>query len=102
MSQFLKVKLAKYEHIDKTGMRHPSIVVLDITNNRFCENDDLINDKLPILQVREIYSTEDYFNREIINKRKLPRIKGYKFEWHYRIMNSECYALFLGYSKIGT
>ena len=86
---------AKYGWRDETGLQHPSLVVLDITEDRFPPLDQL-KDMAP-MYVKRIYAAKDYFIKGKINRRKLPRIKGYRFQWHNFQMNNDVYALFLGY-----
>ena len=89
------VKLAKYEWIDDTGLCHPSLIVLDATEDNQA---NFLN--YPVLQVRQIYSIAEYINRGKIIGQKLPRMKGYKFDRYAIIYNRDHYALFLFYKKI--
>ena len=92
---------AKYEWTDDAGLRHPSIVYLDVTE----VEDDL---SLPaehllslsaILKVKKIDSFGDVFNSNGLLDRRKVRMPGYDFRWHYKVMDSEYYALFVAFVK---
>jgi hypothetical protein len=87
----------KNEWRDDTGLGHPTLIVLDVTNDNFPEYE--IFDDLTVLKSKQIYSIDECFNRGKFNTHKLPKIKGYKFMWYYNRNSKSDYALYLGYTK---
>ena len=90
-------ELAKYEWADDTGLRHPSLVVVDATSDFPTGSKEVI--ALPVLRVKKIYSYKEYFKLGLLNRRKLPRIKGYVFRWYSTETRHDIYALYLGYER---
>lgn len=92
---------AKYEWTDDTGLRHPSLVYLDVTDT----DDDLsliFEDLLalsPVLKVKKIDSFEAMFNEGRLDHRRARALKGMEFVWHHKVMNRECYALFVAFRR---
>jgi len=92
---------AEYEWIDETGLRHPSIVFLDITS----VDDDLslpiefLLEEATVLEVRRIDSFQYMLNANgWLDMRKV-RMKGYEFRWHCQVMDDEYCALFVALVK---
>lgn len=92
---------AKYEWRDETDLGHPSIVYLDITG---VEDDpslplEHLLEQAPVIKVRQIDSFDDVFSANgWLDLRKV-RVRGYWLRWHYKIMDSEYYALFVAFVK---
>ena len=91
---------AKYEWQDDTGLGHPSIVYLDVTD----VEDDLslpfthLLEQSQILRVREIDSFDDVFSGGRLDLRRV-RVRGYEFRWHHRVIDREYYALFVAFVR---
>lgn len=93
-----KQKLAQYEWADKTGLRHPSLVIVDTTRNPLTPHDTI--HLLPVLAVKRIESFKDVHTpRMKLNTRVVHVPKGYKFAWWDYHMNTIQYAAFVGVMK---
>ena len=92
---------AKYEWRDKSGLGHPSIVYLDITDaedNLSLPIEQLL-EQARTIKVKQINSFDDVFNpRGWLDRRKV-QVKGYEFRWHYKVMDGEYYALFAAFVR---
>ena len=84
-----------YEWQDSTGLKHPSLVILDVTNNNLPNPDEFNN--LPVLKTKKIYFVNEYFNRGLLNRRKLPKIAGFEFCWYDATLRNSQHALYMGY-----
>ncbi len=87
---------AKYEWRDETGLGHPSLVLLDITDvdESKCPLLEDILEQAPVLKVKQIESFGVMFSGGRLDLRKV-RARGYEFLWHYKVMNRDHYALFV-------
>ena len=93
--------MAKFEWIDDSGLRHPSLVYLDITNipdtaERY--RLDVVLEQAKILKVKRIDSFDEAFERGRLNRHKV-RLRGYEFWWYDCVMNDEHYAVFAAFVK---
>ena len=96
--------MAKYEWIDETGMRRPSLVMLDITG--YWPRDwrvpiEEILKHAPIIRQKQIESLQSLeLGKDGRVKVRTPR--GYeRYVWHAFMMNQSYYACFLAYVKRG-
>jgi hypothetical protein len=80
---------------DSTGLSHPSLVVLDVTNDPLPDSEKYTS--LPVLKTKRIYAKMDFFHHGgRLNRRKLPKIAGYRFVT-YNAFND--FALYFLYEK---
>ena len=54
-----------------------TIIAIDVSDNLFPKDD-----KSPILRQVKVKAISDYFKDGKLNRRKIPRIKGYQFIWY--------------------
>lgn len=95
--------LSEYEWEDETGMRHPSLVKLDVTginpDNLTLSVEEILN-RATVLDVRPIDSFRDCFRPSgALDHRAVRTPKGYWQCWHYKAMDMERYALFVAYRR---
>ena len=99
---------AKYEWIDDTGLGHPSLVYLDISDvakEADVEHEldlefEQVLELAPVIRVKQIDSFDDVRDSRglLIDLRKV-RVKGMEFRWFNKRMDSEYYALFVAFRR---
>lgn len=91
---------AKYEWVDATGLRHPSLIYLDITEveEELSWPFEHTLEHARIIKVKQIDSFDDVFSGGRLDRRKV-RVKGMQFVWHHKVMNREYYALFVAFVR---
>jgi hypothetical protein len=100
------LKLAEYEWEDETGLRHPSLVKLDVTALSAADEVALATDQIlrraRVLSVKRIDSFSDGFRPGGgLDKRRVRTPAGYRFCWQYAAMTHKRYALFVAYRRRG-
>jgi len=93
--------MAEYEWRDETGLGHPSIVYLDISDvkEELSQPFKHTLKQARVIRVKQIDSFDDVFNANgWLDLRKV-RVRGMRFIWHHRVMNGEYYALFVAFVR---
>jgi len=91
----------EYEWRDETGLGHPSIVYLDISDvkEELAQPFEHTLKQARVIRVKQIGRFDDVFNTNgWLDLRKV-RVRGMEFVWHHRVMNGEYYALFVAFVK---
>ena len=84
--------MAQYEWQDETGLRHPSLVKLDVTGARFGVDFEKGIDESKVMSIRRIESAKSMFRGGRVTARAP---KGYRFCWQHTAMDRRYYALFV-------
>ena len=90
--------MAQYEWQDETGLRHPSLVLLDVTGARFGVDFEKGIDKSKVMSVRQIESAKSMFRLGQVTVRAP---KDYRFCWQHMAMDQRYYALFVAFERKG-
>ena len=90
--------MAQYEWQDDTGLRHPSLVLLDVTGARFGVDFENGIDESKVMSVRRIESAKSMFR---LGKVTVRAPRGYRFCWQHTAMDQRYYALFVAFERKG-
>jgi len=88
--------MAQYEWQDEAGLRHPSLVKLDVTGARFGVDFEKGIDESKVMSIRRIESAKSMFRGGRVTARAP---KGYRFCWQHTAMDRRYYALFVAYER---
>jgi len=94
--------MAQYEWHDETGLGHPSLVYLDISDIQ----DDLampldeVLGRAKIIKVKRIESLKSIGYTKADHRPKVRAPKGYEFVWYHSEMSRKRYACFVAFRRI--